>query len=98
MARPRRESRRHNGITDRRRPQPTFAKKSAISGSERQLLDHLVSASEERWGNRQPKCISSLEIDHKLEFGRLLDWQVGGLGTAQQLDELPRHHIPVERE
>jgi hypothetical protein len=33
--------------------------------------------------------LGRLGVDHQLEIGRLLDRHIGGLGTAQELDELP---------
>jgi hypothetical protein len=36
-------------------------------------LDHVVGASKDRLRNRKPERVCSLEIDRKLELGRLLD-------------------------
>jgi hypothetical protein len=36
------------------------------------LFDHLVGAREQHGWNFEPKRLRCLEIDHKLEFGRLL--------------------------
>src|SRR5215510_14303481 len=33
------------------------------------------------------------QIDHKIEFGWLLDRQIGGLAAAQQLGELSAHDV-----
>ena len=38
------------------------------------LLDHLVRAQQQRLRNREPKGVGSLQVDHQLEFRRLLDW------------------------
>ena len=43
------------------------------------LLDHLIGAIEEIRRERQTESFGSLEVDHQLELGRLLDWKVGGL-------------------
>jgi hypothetical protein len=43
------------------------------------LFNHLVGAQEERFRDRQPKCLRGLEIDNQLELGRLHDRQVSGL-------------------
>ena len=47
------------------------------------LLDHLIGAGEQRWGNGQPECPGGPEIDYKLELRRLLHWQVAGLLAAE---------------
>jgi hypothetical protein len=39
-------------------------------------FDHLVGASEERFGNREADRFRSFDIDHQLELGRLLNWQI----------------------
>jgi hypothetical protein len=49
------------------------------------LLDHLIRLDQHRLRDRQPKRLGGLEIDDELELGRLLDWQVGGLGALQDL-------------
>jgi hypothetical protein len=48
-------------------------------------LEHQVGAVKQRWWYRQAECFSRREIDGKLEFSRLLDWYVAGLGPAQDL-------------
>ena len=47
------------------------------------LLDHLVGAAEERGRNRDAKCLGSLEVDHQLEFRRLLNGEITGLFAPQ---------------
>jgi hypothetical protein len=39
--------------------------------------------------------LSGLQIDHKLELGRLLDGKVGRFRALQQLDEQPRDYLPI---
>jgi hypothetical protein len=44
-------------------------------------FDHLVGEGEQcRW-NFQAERLSRSEVDHKLEFGWLLDRQIAGLGA-----------------
>ena len=45
----------------------------------RQLFNNLISAGKERRRHSEAKCLSRLEVDHQLEFGRALHWKVGGL-------------------
>jgi hypothetical protein len=52
------------------------------------LFDHLVGANQECFWDCEPKRLCGLEIDDKLELGRLLDRYVGGLNAAQELGEL----------
>src|SRR5262249_49906797 len=48
-------------------------------------FDHLVGASEDRGRDRQAECLGGLEIDDQLECGPLLDWQIRGMGTFENL-------------
>jgi hypothetical protein len=50
-------------------------------------LDHVVRQHENGGRNRHSKRACSLEIDGLFEFGRQLDWHVGGLPSLQnQID------------
>src|SRR5205085_2663959 len=49
------------------------------------LLDHLVGAGEDCWRHGQAERLGGADIDHQLDFGRLLHWQFGRLGTLQDL-------------
>jgi hypothetical protein len=50
------------------------------------LLDHFVGAGEERGRDYKAERLRRLEIDDQLERGRLLDRNIGGLGSFQYLD------------
>jgi hypothetical protein len=69
--------------------------RSANRDSYSRSLDHLVSAKEDRSWHRNADRSRGLEIDDELEFGDLLDRQVGGLGAAQDFGGErgnPPHH------
>jgi hypothetical protein len=51
----------------------------------RLLVYHIVGTQEERWRNRQADGVCGLQVHDQLELGGLLDWQIGWLGTAQNL-------------
>jgi hypothetical protein len=46
-------------------------------------LDHLVGEQLHRVGNGNPQRRCGSEIDHQLEFGRLLNREVAGLLTLE---------------
>jgi hypothetical protein len=48
-------------------------------------FDDLVGAGEDRLRNSEAERLRSLEIDDLLEFRRLLDRQIGGLGALEDL-------------
>jgi hypothetical protein len=53
------------------------------------LFDHLVGAQQKRFRNSKPECFGGLEIDDKLEFGRLFDRDIAGFRPVQNLvDEI----------
>ena len=57
----------------------------AARGPSTPSLDHLVGAAEQREREGETKRLGGLQIDDKIESGRLLDRKVGralGLGTA----------------
>src|SRR5262249_23868539 len=47
------------------------------------LFDHLVDTGEQRGRHFEAKRVRGFEIDHQLEFGWLLDRQVGRLGALE---------------
>src|SRR6266511_6312525 len=47
------------------------------------LFDHLVGNGEHARGNVEAKRFCGLEIDDKLEFGRLFDRQIAGIGALE---------------
>src|SRR5207253_3223658 len=51
-------------------------------------LDHLVGAAEQRDWKRESERLRSLEVDHKLDFRRLLDRQVGGLLALENATDI----------
>ena len=55
------------------------------------LFDHLVGASEQNRRHLQPYRLGRLQIDHKLELGRLLHWKISGPGSFEKaIDVYPR--------
>src|SRR6266581_4804367 len=47
--------------------------------------DDLIRPREQRLRDRQPERLCGLEVDDQLEFPGLLDGQVSGLGTLENL-------------
>ena len=56
--------------------------------AEEPLFDNLIGAGEEglRHGNAQR--LGGLEVDDQLEGRRLLDWQIGGIGTVEDFSRV----------
>src|SRR5262245_11351952 len=54
-----------------------------------QSFDHLVGALEQRNRKFMPNRLGGPEIDYEFEFGRLLDWNVGGLCATQDSGHHP---------
>jgi hypothetical protein len=46
------------------------------------LFDHLVGEYEQVMRNSEAECMGGLEVDNEIEFGRLLDRDIGRLGPA----------------
>src|SRR5262249_58869951 len=53
-------------------------------------FDHLVGAGEQRRRHVEAERLGGRQIDHEIEFGRLLDRDIGWLGATQHLDDYPR--------
>src|SRR3977135_1363720 len=49
------------------------------------LLDHLIRSLQQRRRDRQAEGFGGLEVDNKLELGRLLHGEVRGLGALEDL-------------
>jgi hypothetical protein len=49
------------------------------------LSDDPIRSSQHVRRNCQPYLLGGLEIDHKVEFSWLLDWQVAWLGALENL-------------
>src|SRR5262249_58021767 len=56
-------------------------------------LDHLVSAQHELRWEFMAHSFGGRQIDHKIEFGWLLDRQIGGLAAPQQPGALSGPHF-----
>jgi hypothetical protein len=48
-----------------------------------ELLDQIVSALLKQRRYVEPERLRSLEVQHQLELGRLLDWQIGWFFAAE---------------
>src|SRR5262249_7690578 len=53
-------------------------------------IDHVICPEQQRLRDRQPEGLRGLEIDHQLEGRRLLDGEIGGLGTSKQSIDVVR--------
>ena|SRR5271163_1967820 len=58
-------------------------------------FDHFIGAREEIRRDREPQRLGRLEVDHQLEFGRLLDRKIGRLRPLKDHIHVPRG-APVE--
>ena len=47
-------------------------------------------------GTVKPSALAVLRLIHTLELGRLLDWQIGRSGAAEELDKLPASKLSDE--
>src|SRR6516164_2085739 len=51
----------------------------------RVVVQMRLSEREQPVRNLEAERLRGLEINHQLEFGRLHDWQIGGLGSLENL-------------
>jgi len=51
-------------------------------------FDHLVGAGKQRGWDCETERFGGPQIDHEIKFGRLLNWDVGRLCTAQNLVDI----------
>src|SRR5216684_213219 len=63
---------------------------SCTAANTTSLFNHLVSAGEQRGRDSEAECFGSLEIDDQLEFGRLLDRQIGRFCASEDLVHVTR--------
>jgi hypothetical protein len=89
MSRRRESGRGRTGRREVEQDQAGVRGNSPFSAWSRSLYD-LIGAAEDRSRDRQAERPGSLEIDDKLEIGRLLDRQIGRLGALEDLsDDVP---------
>jgi hypothetical protein len=66
---------------------PIFSQVPEADISQLSFYD-FVGAGEDRWRNGQPERLRSVEVDDKLKPRRLLDRQIGRLGTSEDLSDV----------
>jgi hypothetical protein len=59
------------------------------------LLNHLVRSRQDVRRNGQADLFGCFEIDHELELGRLLDRQVGRLGSPENFVNVPSSSVTI---
>src|SRR5215467_4015136 len=56
-------------------------------------LNHRVSLCDEERRHCEAKCLGGLKIDNQLKLGGLLNRQVGGFGTLEDLNDVPGRSV-----
>jgi hypothetical protein len=51
-------------------------------------FDDLVGALQQRLRHREAERFGGLQIDDQFKYGRLLDRQIGGFGTVEDLSDV----------
>jgi hypothetical protein len=54
------------------------------------LFDYLVGGREQRSWHGKTESLGSVEVDRKLVFRRLLEWQIAGFFSAQNAIDVGR--------
>src|SRR6478752_1559790 len=62
---------------------PDFHRLNRTSLRLAHLLDHLIGTGNQRWWDGEAERLRSLQIDHQLKLGGLLNRKVSGFGTLQ---------------
>ena len=60
-----------------------WAKTGLMHRSKQSSFDYLVGSVQEAVRHCETYGLGGFQIDHKIEFSRLNDWQVGGLGALE---------------
>ena len=60
------------------------------NGSDPRSFDHFVGAGEQRRWDGEAERLSGLEVDDKLEPGRLLDWKIASVLTRKDSGNISR--------
>src|SRR5205085_4015708 len=69
-------------------PAGHWASSELSDAAHRNLFNHLIGPRNHRFRDRKAERFGGLQINHKAEPARLLEWQVGGLGAFQDtIDE-----------
>ena len=68
----------------------SFARPGGNATTRAASFNHLVSAGDERWGNRKAECFGGFEVDDQQEFGWKGYRQIGRLGTFKNFVDIDR--------
>src|SRR5262249_31552842 len=62
--------------------------RTKCSAAKNALFDQIIGAGENCSRNGEPQCLRGLEVDHKIELGRLFDRKVARFCPAQDLIDI----------